>query len=186
MIEERWMGNRSRAGILCLTILGSSASLNAHLLSVTQLTNQTPSDARSNQFDDPVGASWRVFAVDSHRGGPVAITEVEELRQQNPPSKWAISIRSRATEPVAFVGLAAAIVTGDGSGKAVQRLPAIRNLKPDQANRLEMRVTVTVLTPTDRVVFYVSEISDGGGVWKAADADVAALIKSAAKRLPIP
>jgi hypothetical protein len=82
--------------------------------------------------------------------------------------------------------LAAAIVTGDGSVKAVQRLPAIRNLKPNQANRLEMRVTVTVLTPTDRVVFYVSEMSDGGGVWKAADADVAASIKSAAKRLPIP
>jgi hypothetical protein len=82
--------------------------------------------------------------------------------------------------------VAAAIVTGDGNVKAIQPLPTIKNLKPNQAVRREMRVTLAVLMPTDRVVFFVDEVSAASAVWKAAQADVRALIKSAANRLPVP
>ena len=151
-----------------------------------QLTNQTPSDARSNQFEDPKGSSWRVFAVDSYAGGPLAITEVAELRQQNPPSLWAVSVKNRSSEQLASFTLAAAIVAGDGTVKAIQRLPAIKNVKPNQAARRELRVTATVLTPTDRVVFFVSDVSHGSDAWKAEEAEVGALIKAAVRRLPVP
>jgi hypothetical protein len=151
-----------------------------------QFTNQTPSDARSNQFEDPKGATWRVFAVESHAGGPLAITEVEEVRQQNPPSRWAVVVQNRSAAPVSSFALAAAIVAGDGTVKAIQPLPAIKNLKPNQVARREILVKVTVLVPTDRVVFFVNEMSDGAAIWKAADEDVRAVIKSAAKRLPVP
>jgi hypothetical protein len=151
-----------------------------------QLTNQTPSDARSNQFEDPKGSSWRVFAVDSDAGGPLAITEVAELRQQNPPSLWAVSVTNRSSEPLASFTLAAAIVAGDGVVKAIQRLPAIKNLKPNQSSRRELRVTATVLTPTDRVVFFVNDVSHSSDVWTADESKVGALIKATARRLPVP
>jgi hypothetical protein len=178
--------NYNRAPIVCLAVVALFTGVHRHVWGSPSLTLQTPSDARSNQFVDVNGASWRVFAVDSHPTGPLVITQVEEIRQQNPPSLWAVYVRNRMAAPVVAGGLAAAIVTGDGNVKAIQQLPAIRNLKPNQVNRREMRVTATVLTPTDRVVFYISDVSDGREVWKAADPDVAALIKSAAKRLPIP
>jgi hypothetical protein len=50
-----------------------------------------------------------------------------------------------------------------------------------------LRVTATVLTPTDRVVFFVSDLSHGGAdVWKAEETEVGALIQAAARRLPVP
>ena len=121
-----------------------------------------------------------MFAVDSYAGGPLAITEVAELRQQNPPSLWAVSVRNRSSERLASFTLAAAIVAGDGTVKTIQRLPAIKHLKPNQASRRELRVTATVLTPTDRVVFFVSDLShDGADAWKAEETEVGALIKAA-------
>lgn len=150
------------------------------------LTNPTPSDARMNQFEDPKGASWRVFAVDSDTGGPLAITQVEEVRQHNPPSNWGVYVQNRGLMPVTSLTLAAAIVDVGGTIKAIQPLPPIRNLKPGQIQRREMRVRVTVLAPTDRVVFFVRELSSDVGPWKAAETDVAMLIKAAAERLPVP
>jgi hypothetical protein len=165
----------------------TTLSIVAMVLSIAaQLTNQTPSDARSNQFEEPKGTSWRVFGVDSYPDGPIAITEVEEIRQQNPPSTWGVHVKNRSSAPVTSFALAAAIVTGDGNVKAIQPLPTIKNLKPNQAVRREMRVTVAVLMPTDRVVFFVNEVSDVNAVWKAVRADTGALIKSAANRLPVP
>ena len=154
-------------------------------------TNQTlvdprPSDARMNQFEEVRGSSWKVFAIDSFVDGPLNITEVQELRQQNPPSKWAVFVRNRALMPVDRYTMAAAIVTGDGMVKAVQALPTIRNLAPGKTARQEMRVTATVLTPTDRVVFYVREISSELGQWQAPDATVFDNIKTATRRLPAP
>src|SRR4029450_5011417 len=154
-------------------------------------TNQTlvdprPSDARMNQFEDPKGTSWRVFAVESYTDGPLAITEVQEVRQQNPPSTWVVFARNRSLMPVASYRLAAAIVTGDGNVKAIQPLPALKNVPPGKVSRQEMRVVVSVLMPTDRVVFFVSDVSSELGSWKSSSIDVEALIKSAAKQLPVP
>jgi hypothetical protein len=150
------------------------------------LTNPSPSDARMNQFEEVRGSSWRIFAVDSHGDGPIGITEVQEIRQQNPPSAWAVFAHNRSLAPVTSFTLAAAIVSGDGKVKAIQTLPAIRNLDPGQVSRREMRVTTTVLMPTDRVVFFVNQTTGLTGTWKAATADITAVIKEAAKRLPVP
>ena len=150
------------------------------------LTNPTPSDARMNQFEDAKGTSWRVFAVDSYSDGPAAIVQVEEVRQQNPPSVWGVYVQSRALMPVASVTLAAAVVDVNGTVKAVQTLPAIKNLNPSQLQRRQTRITVTTIAPTDRVVFFVKEVSGETGAWKAVDAEVAALIREGARRLPVP
>ena len=52
--------------------------------------NPVPGDARMSQFDGEIpGTSWRVFSVTSFPDAPTIITQVEEVRQQNPPSTWA-------------------------------------------------------------------------------------------------
>jgi len=46
---------------------------------------------------------------------------------------------------------------------------------------------VTVLMPTDRVVFFVGEVSSiGGEEWKAKPSELATMIKAASRRLPVP
>jgi hypothetical protein len=70
--------------------------------------------------------------------------------------------------------------------KAVQALPAIRNLGPSKTARQEMRVITTVLAPTDRVVFYVKEISSEVGDWKAPESTVFDIIRAAARQMPVP
>jgi hypothetical protein len=150
------------------------------------LTNPTPSDARSNQFEDVRGATWKVFAVESFPDGPLGIGEVQEVRQQNPPSSWVVFVRNRSLMPVASYNVAAAIVAGDGAVKGIQPLPTIKNLQPSKMSRQEMRVRVNVLMPTDRVVFFVQDVNSELGTWKANHADVSSLIKAAVKRLPAP
>src|SRR5215510_4461735 len=113
------------------------------LMASTQLSSQTPADSINKEFLTLQGTSWRVFAVDSHPGGPIAITQVQEIRQHTPPSTWGVFVRNRSTAPVHSYRVAAAIVSGDGAVKAVQQLPAIENLKPQQDMRQEIRVQVT-------------------------------------------
>jgi hypothetical protein len=150
------------------------------------LVNPNPSDARMNQFEDPKGSSWRVFAIDTLPVGPLAIVQVEEVRQHNPPSAWAVSIVNRSFMPVESVTLAAAVVDSAGVVKATQSLPAIKKLKPSEVRRRQTRIKVAVLAPTDRVVFYVSEALSETVTFKARAADVAGLIRVAAMRLPVP
>jgi len=148
--------------------------------------NPMPSDARMMQFEWPEGATWRVFGVDSFPEGPVKIVQVSEIRQQNPPSTWAVRITNRALMPVNSVTMAAAVVDINGRVKATQPLATIKNLKPQQIIRKEIPVRVTVIAPTDRVVFFVREIKSETGDWKSVDADVAELIRNAALQLPVP
>jgi len=148
--------------------------------------NPMPSDARMMQFEWPEGATWRVFGVDAYPEGPVKIARVAEVRQQKPPSTWSVHVTNRALMPVNSLTLAAAVVDVTGKVKATQPLAAIKNLKPQQVIRKEIPVRVTVIAPTDRIVFFVKEIKSETGDWKAVDADVAALIRAAALRLPVP
>jgi hypothetical protein len=148
--------------------------------------NPMPSDARMMQFEWPEGALWRVFGVDAYPEGPVKIARVAEVRQQNPPSTWSVHVTNRALMPVNSLTLAAAVVDISGNIKATQPLGAIKNLKPHQVIRKEIPIRVTVIAPTDRVVFFVKEVKSETGDWKAADTDVAALIKAAALQLPVP
>jgi hypothetical protein len=148
--------------------------------------NPMPSDARMMQFEWPEGATWRVFGVDSFPDGPVKIVQVSEVRQQNPPSTWSVRITNRALMPINSITMAAAVVDVNGKVKATQPLAAIKNLKPQQIIRKEIPVRVTVIAPTDRVVFFVKEVKSETGDWKSVDADVAAIIKTAALQLPVP
>lgn len=156
------------------------------LIVAGQLTSQTPADSINKEFLELQGTSWRVFAVDSYPAGPVAITQVQEIRQHTPPSTWGVFARNRSLAIVPSFRLAAAIVAGDGVVKAIQQLPPVKNFKLDQNVRQELRLTVTTLLPTDRVVFFVDEVSRDEDPWKAKRTDVDTLIKSAARRLPIP
>ena len=148
--------------------------------------NPMPSDARMTQFDDPRGASWRVFAVDSLPQAPVLITQVGEVKQHNPPSSWSVHVQNNGLLPVNSVTIAAAVVDVNGNVKAIQRLPVLKNLKPAQLQRRETRIRVTVIAPTDRVVFYLRELTGESGAWTASESDVAARIRAAAQRLPVP
>lgn len=150
------------------------------------LANQSPSDARSNQFEDPKGTSWKTFAVDSYPKGPLAVVEVAEVRQQNPPSTWAVFVRNDSLLPVTSYRMAAAVVDVNGKVKAIQPMPAIKNLKPTKVARQELRIIATVLMPTDRVVFFVNEVAAEEQSWKAVNTEVAELIKTAALKLPVP
>jgi len=170
---------------LILALLEQSSQAPTRILNPTN-ASPTPGDARMNQFEDPKGANWRLFAIDANPQGPIAITAVEEVRQQNPPSTWAVYAGNRELLPVNSFTLAAAVVDVNGKVKATQMLPAIKNLKPQQVSRKETPIRVTIVAPTDRIVFYVREVKSETGDWKAVDSEVAELIKLAAMRLPVP
>lgn len=168
-----------------LTSLGWQSQPPQRLIDPT-LTNPNPGDIRMNQFDWPEGATWRVFGIDAYPDGPVKIVRVGEVRQQNPPSTWSVHVTNHALMPVNSLTLAAAVVDIRGDVKATQPLAAIKNLKPQQVIRKEIPVRVTVIAPTDRVVFFVKEIKSETGDWASVPADVAARIKAAALQMPVP
>lgn len=175
-----------KAWIIVMLLAAAQSQPPVRILNPTN-PNPLPSDARMTQFDDePKGASWRVFAVDANPGGPAAITRVAEVRQQNPPSSWALHVTSRALMPLQSITIGAAVVDVAGKVKAIQTLPPIKNLKPGQTQRRETRIRVTVIAPTDRVVFFLKELKSELGDFAAVEAEVAGLIKAAADLLPVP
>ena len=169
---------------LLLSLLDQSVAPN-RILNPTN-TNPTPGDPRMNQFEDLKGANWRVFAVNSAPDRAVVITEVEEIRQQNPPSTWGVYVGNADLLPVASLTVAAAVVDVNGKVKATQNLQSIKNLKPQQVVRKEIPIRVTVLMPTDRVVFYIREVKSESGDWKSTDGAIADLIKQVAAKFPVP
>ena len=170
---------------LLLALMEQSGQAPTRILNPTN-PNPMPGDARMNQFEEVKGENWRVFAIDANPQGPIAITGVDEVRQQNPPSTWAVYAGNRELMPVNSFTLAAAVVDVKGKIKATQMLPSIKNLKPQQISRKEIPIRVTIVAPTDRIVFYVREIKSETGDWRAVDADVESLIKLAAARVPVP
>ena len=45
-------------------------------------------------------------------------------------------------------------------------LQVVKNLKPGQVSRQQIKIFPTILNPTDRVVFYVSEVTTDVAPWK--------------------
>ena len=170
--------------LLLLSLLEQSLPPN-RILNPTN-PSPTPGDARMQQFEDPKGANWRVFSVNSFPDRSLVITQVEEVRQQNPPSTWGVYVGNADLLPVASLTLAAAVVDVNGKVKATQNLPAIKNLKPQQVIRKEIPIRITIVAPTDRVVFYIREVKSDAGDWKSDDAEIADLIKQAAAKFPVP
>lgn len=178
-----------KSTVLLLSALLSGLSQSQPPVRILNPTNPNPvpGDARMTQFDFEVkGASWRVFAVDSLPDGPIGVVQVSEVRQHNPPSTWAVHVTNRELQTVASFTVMAAVVDITGEIKAIQALPAIKNLKPGQVQRRETRIRVTVIAPTDRVVFYVRDVISETGNLRASEIDVAAMIKSVASQLPVP
>ncbi len=173
--------------LLLLALLLDQSQPPVRILNPTN-NQPNPGDMRLAEFDrgEVAGANWRVFSVNSLPAGPLVITQVEEVRQQNPPSTWAVYVGNRDYMPVDSLTLAAAIVDVNGKIKARQTLPAIKNLKPLQISRKETPIRVTIVAPTDRVVFYVKELKSETGDWKSVEAEVADLIRTAAAKLPMP
>jgi hypothetical protein len=149
-----------------------------------QVTSTTP-DRPKFMDGDPRGATGKVFAVDSHKAGPIEVVGVEEVLQQNPPSLWAVTVQNRDLASIDSYRMAAAVVTGDHKIKGTQLLPAIKNLKAGAVSRQQIKIFPTILNPTDRVVFYLSELTANGVQWKADKNDVTALITTMSARYPV-
>ena len=134
------------------------------------------------------GGSPRVFAVDTAPVNTVTLGRATEVRQERPPHNYAVLVRNLAGEPASAVTVTLAVVLSDGSVKAFQDVPAIKNLKLGQTRRLETRVRGAVLSPTDRIVFVVKTLQlDGGSpLWQVNTEDLRALIQNAAQRMPVP
>lgn len=143
-------------------------------------------DRLSAHADAVRGASWRVFGVDVDPSRPLAIDAVEEVRQQRPPSNYAVLATNRSEAPIESYVVAAVVVSSDGAVKAVQQLPAIKNLRPGQARRQETPIRVAILSVTDRVAFVPYRITAGGETWTVPDADMRRAVKQVADRLPVP
>ena len=163
------------------------------MLAVATLSSLAAAAYVGGQVDDRLarlgevrGASWRVFAVDLHPAGPVVIDAVEEVRQIQPPPRFAMLARNRSALPITSFTIAAVVVRGDGQVIAIQPLPPIRNLPMDQSRRQETQIRVSSLSVSDRVAFALYEVSGEGVAWKADDAELRAVIKQAADRLPVP
>jgi len=169
---------------LLMLLLGQSQPPTRILNPTSSAPN--PGDVRLNQFDEAPGSNWKVFAVNSFPEGPIVINRVEEVKQQNPPSTWGVYVGNGSLLPVASLTMAAAVVDVNGKVKATQPIPAIKNLKSQQVVRKEVRIRVTVLAPTDRVVFFLKDLTSEVGEFKSKETDVAELIKTAAARLPVP
>jgi hypothetical protein len=155
-------------------------------VATAELAHAQIDDRLLARADQVRGASWRVFGVDVDPTGPLAIDAVEEVRQQRPPPNYAVLATNRSDAPIEAYIVAAVVVTSDGAVKAVQQLPAIKNLRPGQARRQETPVRVAILSVTDRVAFVPFQITRGGETWKVADADLRAAIRQVAQRLPVP
>ncbi len=146
------------------------------------------------QIGDPMlrageirGQSWRVFAVDLSPEGPLAFEGVEDVRQPLPPPAFAVLAKNRSDAPIASYTLAAVVVRSDSSVIAIQPLPPIRNLRPGQSRRQEVRIRVAALSVTDRVAFVQHELpGEDGSAWTPAEEDLRAAVKLAADRLPVP
>ena len=175
----------SRVTLAAIALALSVAPASAQTGANQTLTNPTPSDARMNQFDDPKGTTWKVLALDSDSDGPLGIVEVQEIRQQNPPSTWAVFVQNRSYLPVTSYSVSAAIVDVFGAVKAIQPLPKIKNLKPAKVARQEMRVQ-TIMVPTDRVVFFIGEVSSETGQFVPDRGRLEQQIKAVVKRYPAP
>lgn len=152
---------------------GENVTLLTALMTVIALGSQVQSDMS------------KVFAVDSHKNGPIEVVQVEEVPQQNPPSLWGVTVKNRDSVSVDSFRLAAAVVTGDHKIKGTQLLPVIKNLKVGGTSRQQIKIFPTILNPTDRVVFYLAEATIAGAGWKADKNEVAALIIKTAAQYPV-
>lgn len=156
------------------------------VVGATTMAHAQIDDRRLERATQVRGASWRVFGVEVDPARPLTIDTVEEVRQRQPPSHYAVLAANRSDQTIDAYIVAAVVVTGDGAVKAVQQLPAIKNLKPGQSRRQETPIRVAILSETDRVAFVPYRIVLGSDTWTVPDADLRAAVTQMARRLPVP
>ena len=133
------------------------------------------------------GGVIQAFGVDTHPDGPLEIVDVMQIRQAHGRHRFAVTIRNRSSEPVASYVVIGAVVSSDGSIKATQPLPPVKNLKAGQSRRQEFDLRVTVLSLSDRLAFALSEVHRASGEpWKLSDEDLRASVKAVARSVPQP
>ncbi len=163
-----------RIALIALAVLSLAASAAAQV------------DDRLSREGLERNAARRVFAVDIRRDSPVDLYQVEEVRQQLPPHRYAVRARNRSTDVIASVTIAAVVVASDGTAKAFQPFPVLKNLKPNQARREEAAIRVAVLSVTDRIAFVVTGVTGANGQsWTASDEELRARVKEAAQFVPV-
>lgn len=164
-----------------------------HVTGHVALVAMFVSTAASAQIDDRVSreglersAARRVFAVPPPADVPIDLVRVEEVRQQLPPHLYAVRVRNRSATTVASYTIAAVVVGHDGTARAIQRLPAVKNLKAGQARRQETAIRVAILGVPDRVAFVAVEVAGADGqAWRARDEDVQTWVKELAQFSPL-
>lgn len=125
----------------------------------------------------------RAFALDLQPEAPITVAQVEEIRQPNPPHRFAVTLHNRAATSVATTTAVACVVTSDGSVKSVDKLPVVKNLKPGQSRRIETAPRSSVVSISDRVAFVILSVEDGsGGVWTLSNEELAARIRRTAPK----
>lgn len=160
------------------------AVLTALLALGPQIQKMEP-DSPSFMTNGPKSGTDKVFAVDSYEKGPIGIVGVEEVKQQNPPSLWAVTVQNRGTEPISAYRMTAVVVTGDHKIKGTQRLQTVKNLQPGKSSRQQIKIFPTILNPTDRVVFYLGEVNVGGVQWKVDSKEANDMVSKVAARFPV-
>jgi hypothetical protein len=143
-------------------------------------------DPSLRALSEPQRASRRVFAVETYPGGPIEIEAVEEVKQQLPPSHYAVRARSRAAFPIKEYRLAAMVVGSDGTVKAIQPLPRVKNLKPGDARRQQEQIRVAVMTVTDRLAFALYDVTTDEEAWAVPNQALRDAVKQVALKLPLP
>jgi hypothetical protein len=104
------------------------------------------------------GAAVAAFGVDTYPQGPLEIVEVTQIRQAYGRHRFAVTARNKSPEPIASYVIVGLVVLSDGTVKATQPLPAVKNLKAGQSRRQEFDLRVAVLGVPDRLAFAVSEV----------------------------
>jgi hypothetical protein len=143
-------------------------------------------DPSLRALSEPQRVSKRVFAVETYPSGPVQIEAVEEVPQQLPPSHFAVRARSRSPFPIAEYRLAALVVGADGTVKAIQTFPRVKNLKPGQGRRQQEQIRVAVMGVTDRVAFVLYDFTTEAETWAVANQALRDAVRQVALQLPVP
>jgi hypothetical protein len=127
------------------------------------------------------GGLAQAFAIDADESGPVAIDQVEQIRQAYGRPRFAVHAQNRSTTTVPSFVVTAFVVGGDGRVKAAQRMSPMKNLRAGQVRRQEFDLRTAVLGLADLLVFAVTDVQPANGsAWTAAEEELHARLRDAA------
>lgn len=186
MHHEDAVGSAPRRAVVPTAIRVAALALGVVILATTHPAPAQIIDPSMRALSEPQRVSKRVFAVETYPGGPVEIEAVEEVPQQLPPSHFAVRARSRFPFPIAEYRLAAIVVGADGTVKAIQTFPRVKNLKPGQGRRQQEQIRVAVMGVTDRVAFALYDVTTEAEAWVVPNQALRDAVRQVAIKLPVP